>query len=119
MSAPRVSSHTPGTAVARSSSGRVPGIWLATSARGSALGGSGCAGTAPAAPHSASNTSNLLAIMNELPLLVGGIGPTPPAEVRLRAARDRQGSLARALPGHGRPRFRRVSRADDVARAAL
>ena len=54
-----------GTAVARSSSARAPGIWEATSARGSAFGGACCAGTMPAAPQSASKTSNLLANMND------------------------------------------------------
>src|SRR6266481_10153924 len=52
---------------ARSCSGRVPGMWLAISARGSALGwGSGCcAGAAfqAAAPNSASQTTDFLTTM--------------------------------------------------------
>src|SRR5215831_11713835 len=98
MSAPRVSSHTPGTAVARSSSGRAPGMWAATSARGSAFGvgaGVGCAGS-PAAPHSASNNSNLLAIMNDFRLLVGGLDHHCSARFGFGAAQDAQFSTRAA-----------------------
>src|SRR5436853_833186 len=57
----------PGMGEARSCSGRVPGMWLATSARASTLGSDcgSCAGAAlqAAAPHSASHSTDFLAIM--------------------------------------------------------
>src|SRR6516225_5041595 len=118
MSAPRVSSQMPGTAVARSSSGRAPGMCAATSVRGSALDGdSGCAGSPIDAPHSASNTSNLLAIMKDFRHLWESSTSTAARGSAAAQCLIPRVSLACA-PRQGRPR-RRGSTAGMMLRVQL